>query len=150
MTDDMLPEGYRRSVERPALIIDMALRVILAAGLIVALIVKVYALALTDYVCVAGEQTLGNVIRCTGALAMVGGFVAVVAGLEAAIGFVVRARGGLTRALALAAVASAFALFSQVFEGEHGWRLSLLLVVLVAIALAIRLVSSIGERPKNT
>lgn len=139
MTDDMLPEGYRRSVERPAIIIGMALRIVLAVALTIALIVKVYALVLTDYVCVTDEQTLGNLIRCTGVLEMIAGFVAIVAGLEAAIAFVVRSRRSLFTVLSLAVASALLALLSQVLEGADGWRLAIVTGVLALVLLALNL-----------
>ena len=132
MSGDMLPAGYHRSVERPAILIKTALTLILSVALAIALIVKAYALALTDYVCVAYETTIGNLIRCAGSLEIVAGFLAMAAGLEVAAALAVRGRRPLQAALTLGIASGLFALLAKIVGGAHDWRIALLFAALAA------------------
>lgn len=147
MSDKHLPAGYERSVERPVALIERALSMILGAGLAVSLIVKVYMLVLTDHVCVMegeGIASLGNVIRCTGPLEMIAGFVAVAAGLATATAFFSRDGGAWLRIVGLAGVATMISALSLAFEGDYNWRLSLALMAILTVSCVAFAVSKGG------
>ena len=131
-------DAYRRNVERPAAIVRTALRMILGAGLVVALILKVYMLVLTDYACVAEETSLGALIRCAGALDLIGYSLAVAAGIEVAASLFIRSRPGLRNAITLALAAALALALARDVGGDAGWRASLSVGALVVSLIMIR------------
>lgn len=84
--DPMAPdERLIRAFRRPARLIAAILRLLLAAGFTIALILKVYMIILTDHTCEDGVATLGNTIRCTPILVLLGYALALTAALEFAL-----------------------------------------------------------------
>ena len=61
-----------------------AMSIILGVALAIALVLKIYMLVLTDYVCEPDGATLGNLIRCTATLDLVATFFAATATINAA------------------------------------------------------------------
>ncbi|MEL6792556.1 MAG: hypothetical protein AAFU55_03220 [Pseudomonadota bacterium] len=137
MSEDV-SETYRRNVERPTEIVRTALRMILGAGLAVALILKVYMLVLTDLTCVAEETSLGALIRCAGWLDLIGYSLAVAAGVEAAASLFIRSRNEVRDALVLAFGAGAILALARDLGAAAGWRESLSVVSLVLCLLLLR------------
>ena len=85
-TNPMSPdERLIRAFVRPARIVAAVLRLLLAAGFTIALILKVYMIILTDYTCEDGVATLGNTIRCTPILLLLGYALALTAAIEFAL-----------------------------------------------------------------
>lgn len=70
---------------RPTRIVAAVLRILLAVGFAIAVVLKVYMIILTDHVCADGLATLGNTIRCTSVLTMLGQALALSAALEFAL-----------------------------------------------------------------
>ena len=120
------------AIERPALIIKTVLQMILGAGLVVALIVKVYMLVLTDLVCTGDGGSLGEAIRCADTLEITGYVFALAAGIEGASLFFRRAFD-LIRTLTLAVAGAMFIALSVQMEGVADWRLSLAIFTLAVV-----------------
>lgn len=120
------------AIERPALIIKTILQMILAAGLVVALIVKVYMLVLTDLVCTGEGASLGEAIRCTDTLQITGYVFALAAGVEAASLFF-RRNADIVQTLMLAVVAAFLIVLSTQLDGAADWRLSLAIFTLAVV-----------------
>ena len=120
------------AIERPALIIKTVLQMILGAGLVVALIVKVYMLVLTDLVCTGESGSLGEAIRCADTLQITGYVFALAAGIEGASLFFRRAFD-LIRTLTLAVGGAMFIALSVQMEGVADWRLSLAIFTLAVV-----------------
>lgn len=121
------------AIERPALIIKTVLQMILGAGLVVALIVKVYMLVLTDLVCAGDAISLGNAIRCADTFQLVGYVFALAAGIEAASLFFRRAGADLVQTLLLSVAAAFFITLSVQMDGVADWRLSLAIFTLAVV-----------------
>ena len=120
------------AIERPALIIKTVLQMILGAGLVVALIVKVYMLVLTDLVCTGDGGSLGEAIRCADTLEITGYVFALAAGIEGASLFFRRAFD-LIRTLTLAVAGAMFIALSVQMNGVADWRLSLAIFTLAVV-----------------
>ena len=125
------------AIERPALIVKSVLQMILGAGLVVALIVKVYMLVLTDLVCTGEGASLGEAIRCTDTLQITGYVFALAAGIEGASLFFRRAGAGLLQTLMLAVAAALFIALSGQMNGDVNWRLSLAIFTLAVLIAGI-------------
>lgn len=124
------------AIERPALIIKTVLQMILGAGLVVALIVKVYMLVLTDLVCTGEGGGLGDAIRCADTLQITGYVFALAAGIEAASLFF-RRSADMIRTIMLAVVAALFIALSVQMNGVADWRLSLAIFTLAVVIAAL-------------
>ena len=120
------------AIERPALIIKTILQMILGAGLVIALIVKVYMLVLTDLVCTGETASLGEAIRCTDTLQITGFVFALAAGIEGASLFFRRA-ADLLQTMMLSVAAALFITLSVQLDGVADWRLSLAIFTLATI-----------------
>ncbi|MEL7462419.1 MAG: hypothetical protein AAFN79_00005 [Pseudomonadota bacterium] len=131
-------DTYSRNVERPTGIVRMVLRMILGAGLIVALILKVYMMVLTDYACVEGETSLGAMIRCAGVLDMLGFTLAVAAGIEVAASLFLRSQEGVQTAIVLALASTVLLALSRDLADVAGWRSALVIGTLVICLLLVR------------
>ena len=125
-------DTFLMAIERPALIIKTVLQMILGAGLVVALIVKVYMLVLTDLVCTGDGGSLGEAIRCADTLEITGYVFALAAGIEGASLFFRRAFD-LIRTLTLAVAGAMFIALSVQMEGVADWRLSLAIFTLAVV-----------------
>ena len=120
------------AIERPALIIKTILQMILGAGLVIALIVKVYMLVLTDLVCTGEAASLGEAIRCTDTLQITGFVFALAAGIEGASLFFRRA-ADLVQTMMLSVAAALFITLSVQLDGVADRRLSLAIFTLTTI-----------------
>lgn len=126
-------ERYELSVERPVIIIATAMSIILGVALAIALVLKIYMLVLTDYVCDADGATLGNLIRCTATLDLVAAFLAAAATINAATVLIVPRIEYFSRTLGFGAAAAFVALMGAYVAGDHDWRLTLASTALFAI-----------------
>ncbi|MYA87308.1 MAG: hypothetical protein F4X97_02430 [Boseongicola sp. SB0662_bin_57] len=117
-------------------IIATAMSIVLGVALAIALVLKIYMLVLTDYVCEADGATLGNLIRCTATLDLVAAFFAVAAAINAATVLIVPRIELFSRALGFAAAAAFVSLMSAYVAGEYDWRMTLASSALFAIILA--------------
>ncbi|MYI70277.1 MAG: hypothetical protein F4103_16580 [Boseongicola sp. SB0673_bin_14] len=129
-------ERYELAVERPVTIIATAMNIILGVALAIALILKIYMLVLTDYVCEADGATLGNLIRCTATLDLVAAVLAVAAALNAATVLTVPSIEYFSRALGFAAAAAFVSLMGAYVAGDYDWRMTLASTALFAIVFA--------------
>ena len=120
-----------RGARRPVRLIALIARMILGAGLAVALILKVYMAVLTDHVCVADAETLGNAIRCTPSLLLAAYVLALSAGFELALRlFTESIEHALTPLIPGFAAALLIVLGGA--EGGLGWREALVILALTA------------------
>ncbi len=142
-------DTFLLAIERPALIVKSVLQMILGAGLVIALIVKVYMLVLTDLVCTGEGGSLGEAIRCTDTLQITGYVFALAAGIEGASLFFRRAGADLSQTLMLAVAAALFIALSVQMGGQADWRLSLsiftLSVVIAGVIFGHRWLRRSGE-----
>lgn len=129
-------ERYELAVERPVTIIATAMSIILGVALAIALVLKIYMLVLTDYVCEPDGATLGNLIRCTATLDMVAAFFAAAATINAATMLIVPRIEHFLRALGFAAAAAFVSLMGAYAAGDYDWRMTLASSALFAIILA--------------
>ena len=126
-------ERYELAVERPVTIIATAMNIILGVALAIALVLKIYMLILTDYVCEADGATLGNLIRCTATLELVATFFAAAATINAATILIVPSIEYFSRALGFAAAAAFVSLMGAYVAGDYDWRMTLASTALFAI-----------------
>lgn len=147
-------DTFLLAVERPALIVKSVLQMILGAGLVIALIIKVYMLVLTDLVCTGEGGSLGEAIRCADTFQIVGYVFALAAGFEGASLFFRRAGADLLQTLMLAVTATLFLALSVQMNGVADWRLSLAIFTLAVLIAGIvlgraRLAMTKEGDPKN-
>ncbi len=140
---------FLAAIERPALIVKSVLQMILGAGLVIALIIKVYMLVLTDLVCAGEGGGLGEAIRCTDTFEITGYVFALAAGIEGASLFFRRADADLTRILILAISAALFIALSVQMNGVADWRLSLAIFTLSLVIAGIILGQRWLRRPEK-
>ena len=126
-------ERYQLAVERPVTIIATAMSIILGVALAIALVLKIYMLVLTDYVCEADGATLGNLIRCTATLELVAAFFAVAATINAATILIVPRIEFFSRTLGFAAAAAFVSLMGAYVAGHYDWRMTLASTALFAV-----------------
>ena len=126
-------ERYQLAVERPVTIIATAMSIILGVALAIALVLKIYMLVLTDYVCEADGATLGNLIRCTATLDSVAALFAAAATVNAATILIVPRIEYLSRTLGFAAAAAFVSLMSAYVAGDYDWRMTLASTALFAV-----------------
>lgn len=74
--------AFFRAFQRPAWVVMMVAQMVLGLALAVTLILKIYMLVISPYVCTADGETLGNIIRCTGTLELIAHFVLAMAGFR--------------------------------------------------------------------
>ena len=129
-------ERYELAVERPVTIIATAMNIILGVALAIALVLKIYMLVLTDYVCEPDGATLGNLIRCTAMLDLVAAVLAAAAALNAATALIVPSIEYFSRALGFAAAAAFVSLMGAYVAGDYDWRMTLASTALFAIIFA--------------
>lgn len=130
-------DTFLLAIERPALIVKSVLQMILGAGLVIALIVKVYMLVLTDLVCGGDGASLGEAIRCADTFQIVGYVFALAAGFEGASLFFRRAGADMLQTLMLAVTATLFLALSVQMNGVADWRLSLAIFTLAVLIAGI-------------
>lgn len=126
-------ERYELAVERPVTIIATAMSIVLGVALAIALVLKIYMLVLTDYVCEADGATLGNLIRCTAILDLVAAFFAAAATINAATILIVPRIEHFSRTLGFAAAAAFVSLMGSYAAGDYDWRMTLASTALFAI-----------------
>ena len=126
-------EKYELAVERPVTIIATAMSIILGVALAIALVLKIYMLVLTDYVCEPDGATLGNLIRCTATLDLAATFFAAAATINAATILIVPRIEYFSRALGFAAASAFVALMGAYVAGDYDWRMTLASTALFAI-----------------
>ncbi len=130
-------DTFLMAIERPALIVKTVLQMILGAGLVIALIVKVYMLVLTDLVCGGDGASLGEAIRCADTFQITGYVFALAAGFEGASLFFRRAGADMSQTLMLAVTATLFLALSVQMNGVADWRLSLAIFTLAVLIAGI-------------
>lgn len=130
-------DTFLLAIERPALIVKSVLQMILGAGLVIALIIKVYMLVLTDLVCTGEGGSLGEAIRCTDTFQIVGYIFALAAGFEGASLFFRRAGADMLQTLMLSVTATLFLALSVQMNGVADWRLSLAIFTLAVLIAGI-------------
>ena len=121
-----------RGARRPARLIRTICQMILGAGLAVALILKVYMVVLTDHVCAADVESLGNAIRCTPTLEILAYVLAISAGFDLAYRLFEHDMDRLMPPLTLALGATMLSLLSRMQDDQIDWWHALVIVSLVA------------------
>ena len=74
--------AFFRAFQRPAWVVMMVAQMILGLALAITLILKIYMLVFSSYVCAGDGETLGNIIRCTGTVELIAHFVLAMAGFR--------------------------------------------------------------------
>jgi len=143
---ESVSERLRHGGERPAQIVKTVALMLLGAGLALALILKVYMFVLTDHVCEAGSQTLGNAIRCEPTLSMLSVFLAVAAGLELAYLIFVQRFQQIFGPLVLAICSAFLFVLSGMGDSEARWQTALIIAALMAAISAIVLLRLLLDR----
>lgn len=129
-------DRLREAIERPARLIRTICQMLLGLGLAIALILKVYMLILTDHQCEADVKSLGNLIRCTPTLVMVGYAVALSAGFAVAYRLIAGSVGRFILRPVLLGVASVLIIYVAQFDPVAAdWRRALELGTLAVLLL---------------
>lgn len=121
----------QRGAQRPVRLVNMVCQMILGLGLAVALILKVYMAVLTDHSCVADAATLGNTIRCTPTLTLLGYVLALSAGFELACRMFGSDAERVTGPIVLGLAAATLSVLGDIQSGETAWKTTVLVVLLV-------------------
>lgn len=130
---DTSPAGrLKRGTERPARLIRLICQMILAAGLAIALILKVYMVVLTDHQCVADAAGLGNAIRCTPTLTLMAAVLALSAGFDLAYRLAFGAIEQAITPVILGLSATVLVVISGAGVQAFGWREALVILALSA------------------
>lgn len=116
---------------RPAWVVMMVAQMLLGLALAITLIVKYYMLVLGTEVCTPDGETLGNLIRCTQTLEIVGHFIVAVAGFRFA-GFMFADRPRMLFGPLLVALCGVLLLFlSDVSIASTSWAVAATIVTLM-------------------
>jgi len=118
--------------ERPMALIALVARMLLGAGLGIALILKVYMMVLTDWRCAPDVISLGNTIRCTPVIELVSGTLFLVVGFGFAAALFARRTGDLRELLVMSLVAVILRYISAVEYEGAGWQTALVVMALFA------------------
>jgi len=119
-----------RFAARPAYLVKVICQMLLGLGLAIAFIAKVYMFVLTDHQCVADANSLGNSIRCTNTLAIMGYALALSAGFELAYRMFSDGIHGAIDPL-IVGVSSAFLIIVASLTLENvNWQIAMLLTSL--------------------
>ncbi|MEP1614029.1 MAG: hypothetical protein ABJL72_19175 [Roseobacter sp.] len=129
--------AFFRAFQRPAWVVMMVAQMILGLGLAITVILKIYMLVFSPFICGADEGTLGNLIRCTGTLEIIAHFFLAMAGFRfAAFMFIDRPRmllGPLM--LGLSGVLLMFV--SELTLASASWPVAATVLVLFSAIMAI-------------
>ena len=125
-------ERLRDGAERPARVVLVICRMILGAGIAVAMILKVYMAVLTDHACVADAASLGNAIRCTPTLELMAYALALSAGLDLGFRLFVGSVEQVVTPLMLALGAAFLLVIAGLASESSKWQTALLIVALSA------------------
>lgn len=129
MTDPTAPDArLTAGFARPARIVAAVLRILLALGFAIAVVLKVYMVILTDHACEQGVATLGNTIRCTAVLTLLGQALALSAALEFALRLVLGAPLRFLAPFTQALVAFLVLYLGRLDAGQPTWESALLLI----------------------
>ena len=127
-------DRLRDAIERPARLIRTICQMLLGLGLAIALILKVYMLILTDHQCEADLTSLGNVIRCTPTLVIVGYAIGLSAGFALAYRLIAGSVGRYILRPVILGLASILLIYVAKFDAEAAdWRRALELGVLALV-----------------
>lgn len=129
--------AFFRAFQRPAWVVMMVAQMILGLALAITVILKIYMLVLSPYVCTPDGETLGNMIRCTNTLEIVAHFVLTMAAFRfAAVMFMDRAR--LLLGPIMLGVSGVLLLFlSGLTLSAANWSVAAVIVVLFGMIAAI-------------
>ncbi len=132
MTDQNRSPAERivNGAERPARVVLVVCRMILGAGLAVALIIKVYMAVLTDHTCATGVAGLGNAIRCTPTLELMAYGLALSAGLDLAYRLFAGAARQVVTPLILGIGAGLLKVLATIGPATMNWQVALVILVL--------------------
>lgn len=130
--------AFIRAFQRPAWVVMMVAQMILGLALAITIILKVYMLVFSPYVCTAEAETLGNIIRCTGTLEIIAHFVLAMAAFRFA-GFMFLDRPRLLLGpLMLGISGTLLLILSGLTLAEVSWPLAaVILVLFAAISLTV-------------
>lgn len=133
---EMQPSQAERSVQRhgeaPGRIIKLILLMAVGIGLACVLILKMYMLILTDFICVSDSNTLGNLIRCTSLLGLSANGLALAAGIELAYLLFAGSILACIKPLILALSSATLLLLSDPNTSVSAWQSALFLTALTA------------------
>lgn len=129
-------DRLRAVITRPARLIRTICQMLLGLGLAIGVILKVYMQILTDYQCEADAATLGNLIRCTPTLVMLGYTIALAAGFALAYRLIAGDLGRYILRPIILGVASVLLIYLAGMEPEAAnWRRALELGTLAVLLL---------------
>ena len=126
-----------RAFLRPARILAAVLRLLLAAGFTIALVLKVYMIVLTDHTCEADAASLGNTIRCTPILVLLGYALALTAAIEFALRLLIDTPRRFLAPVVQALLAVLVLFLARVETDGATWEAALFLVAATALLLAL-------------
>ena len=122
---------------RPARIVAAVLRILLALGFAIALVLKVYMIVLTDYACEEGVTSLGNTIRCTSVLTLLGQALALSAALEFALRLMIGAPRRFVGPLTQALIAFLVLFLARIDLGQPTWESALFLLAAAGLLFGV-------------
>ncbi|MEM9549972.1 MAG: hypothetical protein AAGA05_02285 [Pseudomonadota bacterium] len=130
--------AFFRAFQRPAWVVMMVAQMVLGLALAITIILKIYMLVFSPYVCTADAESLGNIIRCTGTLEIVAHFVLAMAAFRfAGVMFLDRPR--MLLGPLMLGISGALLLFlSGLTLSEASWPVAaVILVLFVAISATV-------------
>ena len=129
--------AFFRAFQRPAWVVMMVAQMILGLALTITLILKIYMLVFSPHVCAADDETLGNLIRCSGTLEIIAHSVLMMAGFRfAAFMFQDRPRQ-LLGSLMIGLSGVFLLILSELSVASASWPVAAVMVVLLASISAI-------------
>ncbi len=126
-----------RLFERPGRVVATVLRIILALGIAVALILKVYMIVLTDHICAPDGTSLGNTIRCTPALALLGYGLALSAIIDFAYRLLLDTRRRFLPPFTQGVLSFLALYFAEIDPSAAGWQQALFLLASGALLISL-------------
>lgn len=140
-------DRLRAVIARPARLVRTICQMILGLGLAIGVILKIYMLILTDYQCEAEVQTLGNLIRCTPTLVMLGYTIALASGFAIAYRLIAGDMGRHILRPVILGVASVLIIYVALLDpAEANWRRALELGTLAVLLLGTVWLASREDR----
>ena len=122
---------FFRAFQKPAWVVMMVAQMILGLALAITLIVKIYMLVFSPFVCTADGETLGNLIRCTGTVEIIAQYVLAMAGFRFAA-FMFQDRPRQLLGPLMIGISGVFLLMlSELSVATASWSVAAVIVVLL-------------------
>lgn len=126
-------DTFYQNAEKPARLIKVICQMIIGLGIAVALILKVYMLVFTDHQCSADLVSIGNQIRCSPTLEIMGYGLALSAGFELAFMLFTDGLNKVVEPVLLGVGATFLLVMADLRLDTVDWQLSLVILSLSTV-----------------